>query len=433
MYAAFPDLVRQRRTAAGNLSGGQRQMLAVARALIVHPKVLVLDEPSAGLSPKFVSMVFEMLAGIRKSGVTILLVEQNAKAALAIGDRAYVLVEGKDRHEGVASELWNDPVVAELYLGQRPHPTRRQRRRGMSLQFVVDGLLTGSMIGLGAIGVTLTYSILRFSNFAHGDFMAWGTYATLAVVSAIGATFGKVAPIAPLSFGWPLIVALVVGMAFTGLLALLLDMVLFARLRSQGPGDHRGDGELRRLDGAAEACSNSSSPRVRPISAGRSRSPCRSASASASRPTRSRLLLLTAVLVLGVHLLMTRTQTGRSMQALSQNAALARIVGIDVASVVRVTWIIGGALACVAGVMIGILVQIRPFMGFDMLLPMFAAAILGGIGSVPGAVLGGLIIGLAEAGAVQLIGAEWRAAVSFIILMAVLFVRPIGLFGVRER
>ena len=120
MYATFPDLARHRRIAAGNLSGGQRQMLAVARALIVHPKLLVLDEPSAGLSPKFVSMVFDMLIEIRKSGVTILLVEQNAKAALAIGDRAYVLVEGKDRHEGVACELWNDPVVAELYLGQRP-------------------------------------------------------------------------------------------------------------------------------------------------------------------------------------------------------------------------------------------------------------------------------------------------------------------------
>ncbi|WP_349960209.1 ABC transporter ATP-binding protein [Rhizobium sp. ZPR3] len=120
MYATFPDLARHRRIAAGNLSGGQRQMLAVARALIVHPKLLVLDEPSAGLSPKFVSMVFDMLTEIRKSGVTTLLVEQNAKAALAIGDRAYVLVEGKDRHEGVAAELWNDPVVAELYLGQRP-------------------------------------------------------------------------------------------------------------------------------------------------------------------------------------------------------------------------------------------------------------------------------------------------------------------------
>ncbi|RUY69090.1 branched-chain amino acid ABC transporter permease [Mesorhizobium sp. M7A.F.Ca.CA.001.05.1.1] len=302
----------------------------------------------------------------------------------------------------------------------------------MSLQFVVDGLLTGSMIGLGAIGVTLTYSILRFSNFAHGDFMAWGTYATLAVVSAIGATFGKVAPIAPLSFGWPLIVALVVGMAFTALLALLLDKVLFSRLRSQGQaiivvmasfGASMALRSLLEFTFTSRPTYFSRAIQIAmPVGFG-------------IRITSDQiaLLLLTAVLVLAVHLLMTRTQTGRSMQALSQSAALARIVGIDVASVVRVTWVIGGALACVAGVMIGILVQIRPFMGFDMLLPMFAAAILGGIGSIPGAVLGGLIIGLAEAGAVQLIGAEWRAAVSFIILMAVLFVRPIGLFGVRER
>jgi branched-chain amino acid transport system ATP-binding protein len=121
MYETFPDLRAFRRKGAGNLSGGQRQMLAVARALIVEPRLLVLDEPSAGLSPKFVSMVFSMLSDIRKAGVTILLVEQNAKAALSIGDRAYVLVEGKDAHEGVASELWDDPIVAELYLGQRAH------------------------------------------------------------------------------------------------------------------------------------------------------------------------------------------------------------------------------------------------------------------------------------------------------------------------
>jgi branched-chain amino acid transport system ATP-binding protein len=121
MYETFPDLRNFRRASAGNLSGGQRQMLAVARALIVEPKLLVLDEPSAGLSPKLVSMVFAMLSDIRRAGMTILLVEQNARAALAIGDRAYVLVEGRQAHEGVASELWNDPVVAELYLGQRAH------------------------------------------------------------------------------------------------------------------------------------------------------------------------------------------------------------------------------------------------------------------------------------------------------------------------
>jgi branched-chain amino acid transport system ATP-binding protein len=119
MFGMFPDLARQRRLAAGSLSGGQRQMLAVARALIVRPRVLMLDEPSAGLSPKFVEMVFAQLSQIRRAGLTIVLVEQNAKAALAIGDRAYVLVEGREAHEGVARSLWDDPVVAELYLGHR--------------------------------------------------------------------------------------------------------------------------------------------------------------------------------------------------------------------------------------------------------------------------------------------------------------------------
>lgn len=119
MFALFPDLARQRRLMAGSLSGGQRQMLAAARALIVRPRVLMLDEPSAGLSPKFVEMVFARLAEIRRGGVTVVLVEQNARAALAIGDRAYVLVEGRVAHEAPAATLWDDPVVAELYLGQR--------------------------------------------------------------------------------------------------------------------------------------------------------------------------------------------------------------------------------------------------------------------------------------------------------------------------
>ena len=302
----------------------------------------------------------------------------------------------------------------------------------MNLQFIVDGLLTGSMIGLGAIGVTLTYSILRFSNFAQGDFMAWGTYATLAVVSAIGAIFGKVAPIGPLSFGWPLIVAVIIAMGFTGLLALALDKVLFSRLRSKGQSIivvMASFGASMALRSLLEFLFTS-----RPTYFSRAIQIAMPVGFGIRiTPDQIVLLIVTALLVLGVHLLITKTQTGRSMQALSQNPALARVVGIDVAKVVRVTWLIGGGLACVAGVMIGILVQIRPLMGFDMLLPMFAAAILGGIGSVPGAVLGGLIIGLAEAGAVQLIGAEWRAAVSFIILMAVLFIRPIGLFGVKER
>lgn len=124
MYGLFPDLARQRGLPAGRLSGGQRQMVAVARALMVSPKVLMLDEPSAGLSPKLVDLVFAKLADIRKGGVTIVLVEQNARAALAIADRAYVLVEGRNRYEGAARDLWNDPAIAELYLGGARKPSQ---------------------------------------------------------------------------------------------------------------------------------------------------------------------------------------------------------------------------------------------------------------------------------------------------------------------
>jgi branched-chain amino acid transport system ATP-binding protein len=120
MYAMFPDLASRPSRKAGQLSGGQRQMLAVARALVVEPSILILDEPSAGLSPRIAAEVFARLAAINEAGVTTILVEQNVKAALAIADRAAILVEGLIRHEGPAASLADDPIVAELYLGARP-------------------------------------------------------------------------------------------------------------------------------------------------------------------------------------------------------------------------------------------------------------------------------------------------------------------------
>lgn len=118
VYAMFPDLERQRHLPAGQLSGGQRQMLAVARALITRPRLLILDEPSAGLSPKLVAQVFDKLREVRASGVTVLLVEQNVKAALALADRAAILVEGRERIVGSSAELLGDERIAALYLGR---------------------------------------------------------------------------------------------------------------------------------------------------------------------------------------------------------------------------------------------------------------------------------------------------------------------------
>jgi len=117
MYEVFPRLGERRTQAAGTMSGGERQMVAMARALMPEPQVLLLDEPSAGLAPAFVEAIFEKIEEINGHGVTIVMVEQNARRALAMSNRGYVLDLGQNRFEGPGKELLSDPKVAELYLG----------------------------------------------------------------------------------------------------------------------------------------------------------------------------------------------------------------------------------------------------------------------------------------------------------------------------
>lgn len=299
----------------------------------------------------------------------------------------------------------------------------------MNLQFVADGLIDGALIALGATGVTLTYSILRFSNFAHGELVSAGAYLTLALAGWLGGIVpGLVPPMEPLSVGANVVFALLLAMALTGLLAWGLDALLYARLRRRGTAislvmaSFGASMALRALLEAvfttAPAYFSTELQIAVPQGLG-------------IRVTPDQIALLAAAVVLAIalHLFLTRTGTGRALRAVSESPDLARVVGIDVSRTVRITWYVGGALACAAGVLLGLVVQIRPGMGFDLLLPMFAAAILGGIGSVPGALAGGLIVGLAQAAAVPLVGAQWRAAVAFVLLIVVLIVRPQGLAG----
>jgi branched-chain amino acid transport system permease protein len=303
----------------------------------------------------------------------------------------------------------------------------------MNPQAIMDGLVSGSMIGLGAVGITLTYSILRFANFAHGELISWGAYFALACAAAVGALFGDLTdPIGPFSFGWALPVAALLAVALNGGLALSVDWLLFGRLRQQRATIiilvMASFGAALTLRSLLEFIFTSSPAYYSkalqialPLGGG-------------IRATPDQMLSLgvAAVLVVAVHMLLTRTAIGRSMRAVSENPQLAGVVGIEVRQVIRVVWLLGAALAAIAGVTAGLLVQIRPQMGFDLLLPLFAAAILGGVGSVPGAMIAGLIVGFSEALAVQLIGAEWRAAVAFVILVIVLLLRPQGLFGRAE-
>jgi neutral amino acid transport system ATP-binding protein len=117
IYDAFPKLAQRRKQQAGTLSGGERQMLAMGRAMMLDPKLLILDEPSAALSPILVDEIFTKIKDINQNGVSIILVEQNARKALAIADRGYVLDSGRDRYEGPGAQLLNDPKVGALYLG----------------------------------------------------------------------------------------------------------------------------------------------------------------------------------------------------------------------------------------------------------------------------------------------------------------------------
>ena len=303
----------------------------------------------------------------------------------------------------------------------------------MNPQVLVDGLVAGATIGLGAIGITLTYSILRFSNFAHGELISWGAYFALAAAGVLGAGFGVLSePIGPFSFGWALPLAAIVAIALNGVLALGVDALLFSRLRARGSAiiimvmaSFGAALTLRNLlefifTGKPQYYTDALQIAV-PLGGG-------------IRATPDQLLSLVVALlvVIGVHLLLTRTALGRAMRAVSENPQLAGLAGVNVRHVIRIVWILGAGLAAVAGVIAGLLIQIRPQMGLDLLLPLFAAAILGGIGSVPGAMLAGLTIGLSEAATVDLLGAQWRAAVSFFILVAVLLIRPQGLFGRAE-
>ena len=304
------------------------------------------------------------------------------------------------------------------------------------LQVLADGLIIGSIISLGAIGLTLTFSILRFSNFGHGEFLAWGSYlalSALAVFAAMGWADGPQA-MAPFSFGWPLLLALLAAAVLTALMALALDTLLFKRLRLQGSITL-----VIASFGAALALRNlllyfyGGVPRYYSTELQIAWPLLPRSVWGGLRITPDQLLVmgLTAVTVVLLHVFLTRSTLGRAMRATADNPQLAHVAGIDPERMLRTTWLLGGVLAALAGVFAGLTVQLRPTLGLDLLLPLFAAVVLGGIGSVWGAVVGGLVVGLAESAAVAWVGAEWRAAAAFVVLIAMLLVRPNGLFGER--
>ena len=318
---------------------------------------------------------------------------------------------------------------------------------------IVPGIAYGSQLALGALGVTLIYGILRFSNFAHGDIMAFGAMITIL------ATWGLQSMGISLGIFPTALLALPVGIAGTALLVLLTDKLVYQFYREQkaapvilvivsmgvmfimnglvrfiiGPDDQRF------ADGARFIISARDFKEMTGLEEG-----------LAIKSTAALTVVVAIITVMLLFWFLNKTRTGKSMRAFSDNEDLALLSGINPERVVMITWIIVAALATIAGVLYGLDKSFKPFTYFQLLLPIFASAIVGGLGNPIGAIAGGFVIAFSEVtvtyafkkvlgylvpeswepdSLVQLLSTDYKFAVSFAILVIVLLFKPTGLFS----
>jgi branched-chain amino acid transport system permease protein len=279
------------------------------------------------------------------------------------------------------------------------------------LQLIIYGIVLGSIITLGAIGVSMIFGILRFAHFAHGDIMTLGAYLALIRVGPLSLPMLGVFPLA--------IVA-------TGLIAAGIDRLIYRNLRSSSP-------IIMLISSVGTALMLRSliqlvcGPDNKIYTPGISM-PYTFADLQI-KPEQITIVLGTVALVTLLHLFLHRTSMGKAMRAMSDNLNLARISGINTERVIFWAWIIAAGLGAAGGIFLGIDTRLNPIMGWRLLLPVFAAAILGGIGSYYGAILGGIIIGISQELSTLFISPAYKPAIAFGIMVLMLIFRPNGIMG----
>lgn len=299
-------------------------------------------------------------------------------------------------------------------------------------ELIAYGIVLGSIITLGAVGVTLIYGIVNFANFAHGDLMTLGAYVALFMTSVLFPAFGVTdTPIDPLSFGWVMLASFIPAMLITGLIAVVVDRLVYRRLR-----ELRVRAVMLAIASLAMAFVLRSmiylawGPDFHFYSQGL-RSSLRLPLGIKLRPDQIVILFLAWALVIGLYVFLQRTKMGKALRAMADNPDLARVSGIATERMITLTWFIGGSMAAAAGIMLGIDSQLRPEMGWILLLPLFAAVIMGGIGNAYGALIGGLVLGVSQQVSTQWLLPTYKPAVAFAIMIVILLVRPQGIFGGR--
>ena len=319
----------------------------------------------------------------------------------------------------------------------------------------VPAIAYGSQLALGALGITLVFAIMKFSNFAHGDTMAFGCMIAVALTIGMQSLGLTIAPLPTALLALP---AAIIG---TILLMLATDRVVYRHHRRRGAPPMIlmilsfgvmliTNGVVRLLIGPGERRFSDGERFV--FSARQFRDWSGLEEGLALKTTQCMTVVIALALMWLLFRFLNKTRTGKAMRAYSDNEDLARLSGIDPERMILLCWIIAGALAAISGTLFGLDKIFKPFIYFQLLLPVFAAAIVGGLGSPIGAVIGGYIVAfseigityafkrflshllpeaLAPSGLVQALSTDYKFAVSFALLICVLLIRPTGLFGHR--
>ena len=277
----------------------------------------------------------------------------------------------------------------------------------------LNGLSLGAVYALGAVGLTLVYGILKLVNFAHGDFLTFGAY---------------MAYLVNVTWGLPLVAGIAFAMVTTALLGVFFERVMWGPMRARRAGllqlllmsiglafviralvQYIWSTDVRILDVNAIATVDFLDLRI-----GR---------------TELIVVVIGFAVLVAVGLMLRYTLLGKRMRALSDNLDLAETSGIDTSRVILYTWVFAGALAGLAGVLAGAVTSLTPELGFGLLLPIFAAVVLGGIGDAFGALAGGIVLGVIIEESTLFIDARWKITIGFAALILVLIIRPQGIFG----
>jgi neutral amino acid transport system permease protein len=314
------------------------------------------------------------------------------------------LKEAADRRPAVAALIVLGVVVVIMIGFEGLHAVA---------QSGLNGLALGAIYALGAVGLTLVYGILRLVNFAHGDFLTFGAY---------------MAYLVNVTWGLPLALGVLFAMLTTALLAIGFELTLWRPMRAR---------QARLLQllltsiGLALVIRSavqwfwSTDVRVLDVNT------TATVSFIGLRIGRMQLIVIAIgfVVIIAIGLILSRTLLGKRMRALADNLELAETAGVNTSRVILYTWLFAGALAGLAGVLDGSVTALSPEFGFQLLLPIFAAVILGGIGDAYGALAGGMLLGVITEWSTLFIDAKWKLAVGFVALIVALILRPQGIFG----